>query len=421
MATGIGLLVLLLVLLAFRQHVVVILMAAAAYVHYFWGKGQISFLIEDIWIAFDSELLLAIPMFIIAGAVMTRGSIAARLIEVIRSLAEWMPGGLGLAAVLSCAIFSAISGSSVVTMLAIGSIMYPALRESGYQKHFALGSIASAGTLGIIIPPSIPLILYGIATEVSIVDLFFAGILPGVFLTLLFSVWSLWTNRSMKAVPFSVPRLAVALRRGIWSMLLPVIMLGGIYSGYFSPTEAAAAALGYGLLVELFIHREMKIGEYYGIVLSTSRMLGSLMPIVAVALSLKVLLAIDGIPQAFANWMQSMVASKFAFLVAVNLILLIVGCLIDTVSAILLLAPILIFAAKAYGIDPVHFGIIMVVNLEIGLLTPPVGLNVIVAMTAFKEKFSTVLYGILPFFLLMLTGLGVITAVPWLSLALLGK
>ncbi len=414
---ALGLLILVVGLLALRQSVILILFSAAGYIHLVWGDAQLVYLIEDIWTAMDNEVLLAIPMFIIAGAIMSRGSIAERLIELVRALTEWMPGGLGVAAIASCALFSAISGSSPATLLAVGSVMYPALLKAGYNNRFALGAITSAGTLGIIIPPSIPLIIYGIITETSIVDLFLAGLLPGLVLTAALAIYSVWANRGLARTPFSITRLQRALRQGIWSIFLPVILLGGIYSGYFSPTEAAAVAVAYALLVEVAIHREMPISAFYGIVRNTARMLGTLFPIVAVALSLKTLLAIEGVPQEFASWLQANFDSKITFLIAVNVALLLIGCLIDVISAILLLGPILFVAAQSFGIHPVHFGIIMIVNLEIGLLTPPIGLNLLVALTAFGQRFSEICRSVLPFITIMISVLLLITFVPQLSLA----
>ncbi|SFM35060.1 TRAP transporter large permease [Shimia aestuarii] len=406
-------------LLVLRQSVILILLAATAYVHLVWGDGLIVYLVEDIWTAMDNPVLLAIPMFIIAGALMSRGSIAARLIEIVRAATEWMPGGLGFATILSCALFSAISGSSPATLLAVGAIMYPALKEAGYSRSFALGSVTSAGTLGIIIPPSIPLIVYGIVTETSIVDLFLAGVIPGVLLTLVLGAYSVIINRQVRRTPFSLVRLIKALRAGVWSLMLPVILLGGIYSGFFSPTEAAAVSVGYAMLVELFIHRELGAKDFFAVGLQTAQMLGTLFPIVAVALSIKTVLAIEGIPQDFASWLQGAVSSKIAFLLVVNAALLIIGCLIDVVSAILLLGPILFVAAQSFGIHPVHFGIIMVINLEIGLLTPPVGLNLLVAMTAFREKFRDICVSVLPFIGIMIAVLLLVTFWPALSLVLL--
>ena len=415
-----GIFALVLVLLVMRQNVLVILLASAAYVHMVWGEGRLDYLAEDLWISLDNSLLLAIPMFLLAGNLMTRGSIVRRLISLAIEITKPLPGGLAVATIISCAVFSSISGSSPVTLLAVGSVMYPALLANGYSKRFALGALTSGGTLGIVIPPSIPLILYGIVTENSIADLFLAGLIPGLLITLVLAAYSLWVNRKMPAQPLDLSALKRNLREGVWALMLPVIMLGGIYSGYFSATEAAAVALAYGILVEAFVYREIKLLDAYETALDTARLLGILFPIVAVALSLKTILTIENIPDQLALWITDVTSSRVTFLLAVTALLLLVGCLFDVVSAILVLAPLLLIPAVAYGIDPIHFGVLMVINLEIGFLTPPMGLNLIVAMTAFKESFTTIVRSVLPFVFLIFGVLLVVTFVPWTALALNG-
>ena len=301
--------------------------------------------------------------------------------------------------------------SSPVTLLAVGAILYPALLENGYDRKFALGALTSGGTLGVVIPPSIPMILYGIVTEKSISDLFLAGIIPGILLTIALGSYSLIRNRHMPSLPFDMPLLMTTLKRGIFALMTPVILLGGIYTGYFSATEAAAVAVGYAMLVEVFIHRELKLQDFYGIAVETSKLFGALFPIVAIALSINLLLTTERVPQDLAEWMT--------FLLLLNVFLLLIGCLIDIGAAILMLAPILLPVAMAYGVDPIHFGIIMVVNLEIGFLTPPIGLNLIVAMTAFKENFVLICRSVLPFIAIMICVLALVVWIPELSLFLI--
>ena len=249
------------------------------------------------WGSLNNEVLLAIPMFIAAGNVMTRGSIAERLIEVMRVLTQWLPGGLAVATILSCAMFAAISGSSPVTLLAVGTILYPALLREGYSRSFSLGALTSGGTLGIIIPPSIPLILYGIVTEKSISDLFTAGIMPGLLLTAVLGIYALWFNRHLPSKSLDFLQIAEALRKGIWALLLPVVLLGGIYTGYFSATEAAAVALGYALIVEILRpSRNAGPGLLQHPRSRPAKLLGTLFPIVAVALSIKSLLTVEQVP-----------------------------------------------------------------------------------------------------------------------------
>lgn len=413
--------VLILALLVLRQSVILILIVMAGYIQLFFGDGDLTYLIDDIWTAVNRDVLLAVPMFILAGNIMTRGSIAERLIAIMRSLTQWLPGGLAVATILSCAFFAAISGSSPVTLLAVGSILYPALIEQGYDKKFALGALASGGTLGVVIPPSIPMIFYAIVTENSISDLFLAGLIPGLLLTGVLAVYSLIVNRHVERQSFEVMAVVHALKDGVFALMAPVILLGGIYSGYFSATEAAGVAVGYALIVEVFIHREIKASDFFDLSVDTARLLGTILPILAVATSVNILLTAERVPQDFAAWMTGLITDKITFLIVLNIFLLIVGCLIDIGSAILMLAPILLPAAMAFGIDPIHFGVIMVVNLEIGYITPPIGLNLIVAMTAFKESFLLICRAVLPFIVLMLIVLAVVVWIPELSLVLLER
>ena len=403
-------------LLALRQPLLVILLSIAAVVHLKWGQGKLDFIIEDMWVGLDKEVILSIPLFILCGNVMTRGSIAQRLIRILAAVTKPLPGGLAVACVLSCAVFAAISGSSIVTMLAIGSVMYPAMRQAGYDLKFTLGAIMSGGTLGIIIPPSIPMIIYALVTETSVTDLFAAGFGPGLLITLVLAAYSVWINWNMPTERFSLTEFWDAFKNGIWAALLPVILLGGIYSGYFTATEAAAVALCYAILVEVLIHRELKLGDFYGVVLETSKLGGSLFPVLAVALSLNIILTEHRAPQMLVEFMQGYITSPLTFMLLVNILLLIVGCLMTTGEAILILAPLLAPVAAAYGYDKVLFGLIMILNLEIGYLTPPVGLNLIVAMSAFKQPFGLLCRAALPFILLMMACLVIVIWQPWIAM-----
>ena len=441
--TWLGLLVLIVVLLALRQSLVLVFAVAAGYIHLFIANSKLEFLMQDFWFTVDREVLLSIPLFILAGNVMSRGSIARRLIECMRVLTAPVPGGLGIACILACAVFAAINGSSIVTMLAIGSIMYPAMVSQGYSRHFALGAVASAGTLGIIIPPSIPLILYGIMTEKNIAHLFVAGILPGLLLTTMFAGYSLVVNRNMPRQRFTSGEVVKAFNGGVFALMLPVIIIGGIYSGYFSPTESAAVALVYALIVEFLVHRRdgaadapanaglfaqvrhylgtraMNFRELIDVVLDTTRLLATLLPLLCIAGSLNTILDHSGAPKEAVAHLAQMVQDPWAMMLGINLLLLVVGCLMDAGSAILILAPLLQPLAAAKGFDAIHFGIIMIANLEIGYLTPPVGLNLIVAMAAFKESFATVCKAVVPFIGIMLVWLVLVIVFPTLSLRLL--
>ncbi len=409
------------VLIVLRQNVIVILGVLVFSLQYFWGDGVLRYVVEDAWKVAYKDVLLSIPLFLLAGAIMARGSIAERLIDLMRALTQPIPGGLALATILSCAVFAAISGSSTVTLLAVGGIMYPALLAEGYNKSFALGALCAAGTLGIVIPPSIPLILYGVMTQTSIADLFIAGLGPAFVLTVLMATYAITVNWRRARRKLNASEVGRAFMRSIFALLTPVIILGGIYSGYFTPTESAAVAVFTALIVELFIHRDMGARDVYEVVGETAKLLGTLFPILMFASALNSFFTFQQIPAMLVDLFTSTVESKLAFILATNLLLLLVGFVADIGSAILILSPLLqpMATSPEYGMDSVHFGIMMIVNLEIGYLTPPLGLNLIVAMGAFREDFWTICKAVIPFILLMLLGLGIVIAVPQLSLFLL--
>ncbi|MCB2106135.1 MAG: TRAP transporter large permease [Rhodobacteraceae bacterium] len=425
-------------LLILRQNIVVLLGVATFSAYYFWGGGELMNVVYDMWDASNREVLLSVPLYILAGTIMSQGSIAERLINLMKALTRPIPGGLAISSLLACGIFAAISGSSIVTLLAVGSIMYPALLKAGYSRAFAIGMLCAGGTLGIIIPPSIPLILYGIMTQASIADLFIAGIGPGLLLITLFILYSLainWTRD--RGDRWSLREIITAVRESIWALLTPFVILGGIYSGHFTPTESAAVAVLTAILVETLAHRHgfmnLLRGDIAGVgatctdmgrliwrvVGETSTMMGSLFPILAIALSLNVFMTYEQVPNQLVQWLTGFIDNKWMFIVLVNLFLLFVGCFLDSGSAILILSPLLPPMAQQYGMDLVHFGIMMNVNLEVGYLTPPMGINLIVAMGAFKEEFLTIVKGVVPFILIMLVALWIIALVPEITLFLI--
>ena len=406
-------------LLLLRQPVLIILAAVLLYAYIAWGDTALRFIALDAWDALNREVLLSIPLYILAGNLMSHGSMANRMVSVMREATIFIPGGLALAAVLSCAIFAAVSGSSAVTLATVGGVMYPALLAAGYSKQLALGALCAAGTLGIIVPPSIPLILYGVMTRVSIVDLFRAGIGPALVLTALMAAFVLFVSRNQGAGQFSWRRLLRALWQGAPALLMPVLVLGGIYSGYFTATEAATVAVFYTLLVQTALFREMGFRDCCQVVLRTATLIGSLFPVLMLAVCLNLFLTYQQIPEMLISSLSSWLGTAGSFWLAVNSFLLLVGSVVDIGSAILVLAPLLQPLAAGVGIDPVHFGIAMIVNLEIGYLTPPLGLNLIIAMGVFRESFWDICRAVIPFILLMLLGLAIVVLVPRLSLFLL--
>ena len=419
MLAAIGLAALVLVLFMLRQNLLVVLGMVTAYAYLVFGDGVLTNIVLDAWDALNKEILLSIPLYILAGNIMSRGVMAQRLIRMMRAISAPVPGGLAITTVLSCALFAAVSGSGTVTLLAIGPVMYPALVDSGYSKSFAIGALCAAGTLGIIVPPSIPLILYGVMTQTSIADLFIAGVGPALVLTALMSVYAILHNRKFREGRWNIRELTTSFRRGLWALMMPVLILGGIYSGYFTATESAAVAVVYAILVEVFVYREMGFSELYAVIGQTTKLLGSLFPVLMMALSLNIFLAYQQVPEMLIDSVSAQIDSPIGFLAGINLFLLAIGCVMDIGSAILILAPMLQPLAEAQGIDAVHFGIITVVNLEIGYLTPPLGLNLIVAMTAFREDFWTICRAVLPFMGVMMVGLVIVSFWPALSLFLI--
>jgi C4-dicarboxylate transporter DctM subunit len=362
--------------------------------------------------------LMSIPFFILAAELMRIGGLSDRLIELAKALIGWLPGGLAAASVLACLFFGSISGSSPATVIAIGAIMYPAMVNAGYNKYFAIGLITTAGTLGPIVPPSIALIIYGSVTGSSVGKLFAAGLLPALLIGSLLIGYSCWfsARRNYPRDPF--PTLAVigpAFKRSAWGLGLPVILLGGIYSGVFTPTESAATACLYGWLVGAVVYRTISIRDTVQILRTTGLLSGTLLLITAGASAFSWILASTGAPTQLASQVLAGTDSPVAIMLLFNLIMMVAGCFLDSASAIIILAPLMQPIAAQVGVDPIHFGIITLVNLSVGMLTPPVGLNLFVAMGIAKMTLYEVFRASLPMIVLMLVALLIITYVPVIS------
>lgn len=369
----------------------------------------------------DKPPLLAVPFFVLSGSIMSRGAIAERLVNVARAAFSGLPGGLGVATVMACMFFAAISGSSPVTVITIGGVMYPALIKAGYGERFSTGLVTSAGTLGILIPPSIPMIVYAIfASGVQVIqveDLFLAGVGPGLLIGFLLTLYCL-KDGLRRGERFSVGEGEFIERfiEGFWSLMLPVVILGGIYSGVFTATEAAAISVVYSLIVELWIHRSLKLTDLPSVVGESTVLMGSLLVIFAMAVGLNDLLAELELPEKAVHWIQQQELTPVTFMLILNGFLLIVGCLMDIMSAIMILVPLLAPMAAAYGIDPIHLGIVFIVNLELGYLTPPMGLNLFVSSSLFQKPISEVMRSVIPFMALLALALLLVTYVPTIAL-----
>jgi len=367
----------------------------------------------------DNFGIMAIPFFILAGSFLTRGGVARRMIHFTTSLVGHWPGGLGLAGVTACALFAAICGSSVATVAAIGSIILPAMVQHGFPKRFGAGVVTTSGALGILVPPSIILVLYGVSTNTSIGTLFMAGIVPGVILALMLAsvTWFIaWRNNYPRLPRASWAERLRALHDGIWGLMLVVIVLGGIYSGIFTPTEAAAVAAVYSFVITVFVYRELKLSEVPKVLLNAANLSAMLLYIITNAVLFSFLMTHEQIPQAMAAWIVEQHFSVWVFLLVVNIILLLAGNVMDPSSILLIMAPILFPLAVNLGVNPIHLGILMVVNMEVGLCHPPVGLNLYVGSGIAKMGISEITIAVLPWLFAMLIFLVMITYIPEISL-----
>jgi C4-dicarboxylate transporter DctM subunit len=363
--------------------------------------------------------LMAIPFFILAGTFLTHGGVARRMINFTVSLVGHWPGGLGLAGVVACALFAAVSGSSLATVVAIGSIILPAMVEHGFPPRFGAGVITTSGALGILVPPSIILVLYGVSTNTSIGGLFMAGIVPGLVLAAILGFVT-WLYAWRKDYP-RMPRASWAarfstFREAIWGILLVAIVLGGIYSGAFTPTEAAAVAAVYAFVIATFVYKDMPLSRVPKVLLDAANMSAMLLYIITNAVLFSFLMTSENIPQAMAAWMIGQHFSPWLFLLVVNIVLLAAGNVMEPSSILLIMAPILFPLATKLGIDPIHLGILMAVNMEVGLCHPPVGLNLYVASGIAKMGISELTIAVLPWLIAMLTFLALVTYWPTMSI-----
>jgi C4-dicarboxylate transporter DctM subunit len=374
---------------------------------------------QNLFASVNATPLLAVPFFIYAGELMGRGSVAQRLVDFVQAGVGSVRGSLGVTAVGTSAIFGAISGASAATVATVGKVMVPAMRRAGYPETFTAGLITAVGAIDVIIPPSIPMIVYGSAAEVSVARLYAAGVLPGLMIAGMLAAYVVWRAKREGfglGEAFDLKRFLHATGRSVWALGAPVIILGGIYGGVFSPTEAAAVACVYAAFVTAVIFRELGWRDILGAAASTVLFTAQILIIVACAGVFAWLLTVNQVPATVAAWLQSLNISWWMLLLAINLLLLAVGCFLDPLSAILLLSPLLVPMIKAVGIDPVHFGIVVTVNLAIGLFHPPFGINIFVAQTVLGLKLETIYRGIIPFVVIYLIALALITYIPDISL-----
>ena len=366
----------------------------------------------------DLPFLAAIPLFTFAGYVLSESDAPKRLVRLTSAMIGWMPGGLALVALAACAFFTAFTGASGVTIIALGAILYPALKHDGYGDRFNLGLVTSSGSLGLLFAPSLPLILYGVIAEVPIDNLFLAGIMPGMVMLAMLSAWSLWVNRHNRRslASFSWAEARSALRESMWEIPLPFVVLGGIYSGYLAVSEAAAVTALYVLIVEVLIHREIPIREMPRIMRASMVLVGGILVILGVSLASTNYMISAGIPQMLLEYVAGLVSSPVSFLILLLIFLLVLGAILDIFSAIVLVVPLILPIAAQYGVHEVHLGIVFLAAMQLGYMTPPVGLNLFIASYRFEKPIMEVYSATFPFLIILLFSVILIAFWPGLSL-----
>lgn len=419
--------ILLLVLVLFGAPLFAII-AAGAMLGFYAADVPLSVIATEVYRLAEMPVLVAIPLFTFAGYLMGEGGAPKRLVRLTDALIGWMPAGLAVVAILVSALFTAFTGASGVTIIALGALLYPALRQAGYRENFNLGLLTTSGSLGLLFAPSIPLILYGIIAQqmniggqVSINAMFLAGILPGLLMVGMLVIFSLWENRhrQMPLVAFDRKELFAALRESIWELPLPFVVLGGIFSGYFAVSEAAAVTAFYMLLVEVFVRKEIGLKRLPGVMRDSMVLIGAILIILGMSLATTNYLIDAEIPAEIFAFIREHVDSKLAFLILLNIFLLGLGAILDIFSALVLVVPLILPVAIEFGINPVHLGIIFLANMQIGYFTPPVGMNLFIASYRFDKTVSQLYRATLPFFFILFGAVLIITYWPQLSLAFL--
>jgi tripartite ATP-independent transporter DctM subunit len=401
-----------------------VIIAASAMLGFYSEDIDLSVISIEVYRLAEMPVLLAIPLFTFAGYLLGESQASTRLVNLTNSLLGWMPGGLAIVAIFACAMFTAFTGASGITIIALGALLYPALKQSGYNESFNLGLLTSSGSLGLLFAPSLPLILYGVVaqqmsldTPVGIDQLFLAGIFPGLLMLVMLSIYAMTQPRTInKKKPFDAKIAFEAIKAAKWEIPLPLIVLGGIYGGYFAVSEAAAVTALYVLIAEVFIIREIKLNQLTAIMRDSMVMVGGIMIIIGVSLASTNYLIDTEVPTRLFDFIQLHIDDKLTFLILLNLFLLTLGMMLDIFSAIVIIVPIILPIAVGYGIHPVHLGIIFLANMQLGYFTPPVGMNLFIASYRFNKPVMSLYKATIPFFFILLVSVLIITYWPALSL-----
>jgi tripartite ATP-independent transporter DctM subunit len=388
----------------------------------FSSQIDISTIIIEMHRMATTPVLVAIPLFTFAGYLLSESGAPKRLIRLSNAFLGWLPGGLSVIALVTCAVFTALTGATGLTIIALGGILLPAMMQGRYSENFSLGLLTTSGTLGLLFPPSLPLIIYAIVAKVRIDHLFIAGILPGILLVVLLSAFSVFRSvrTGVPKTKFNFNEVGIAIRKSLWELPLPVVVLGGIYSGYFAVSEAAAITAVYVLLAEVVIYRDIRLRQLPAIMKKSMVLVGGILIILGAAMGLTNYLIDAEIPMQLLDFFKTHIENPIFFLVVLNIFLLAVGCTMGIFSALVVVIPLLTPLAEAYGIDPIHLGIIFLANLEIGASIPPLGINLFIASMRFDKPVLQLYVASLPFIAILLLALAIITYLPWLSLVLIG-
>ena len=406
-------------LLALLGSPLFIVIAAVALLSFASVDIDISVVIIEMSRLTDTPLLLALPLFIFAGTILSESGTPKRLLKMSDLLLGWLPGGLAVISLLVCAIFTAFTGASGVTIFALGGLLFPALLKDSYSEKFSLGLITSSGSLGLLFPPSLPLILYGVIAEVRIDHLFLAGILPGMFMLVLLVAYSMHKSpRKKKQQSVSAQAIVAGLKESAWEMFLPFIVLGGIYGGFLVAGEAAAITALYVLIIEVFIYRDITLQQLPGLMVKSMMLFGGILVILAASMAATNFLVDQEVPMRLFEFIRQYISSKYTFLLLLNIFLLIVGSMLDIFSALVLVVPLIVPIARGYEVNLIHLGIIFLTNLQIGYCTPPVGLNLFLASYRFERPIIQLYSATMPFLALLMITLLIITYFPLLSLFL---
>jgi tripartite ATP-independent transporter DctM subunit len=398
-----------------------VIIAGLALLSFYGIDIDLSVVIIEMSRLSDTPLLLSLPLFIFAGTLLAESGTPGRLMRLSQVLLGWMPGGLAVVALLVCALFTAFTGASGVTIFAIGGLLFPAMVKDNYSERFSLGLITSSGSLGLLFPPSLPLILYGVISETRIDHLFLAGILPGLLMLILLVSYSMVKGADRQQRSWSkvtLKEMLAGLRESVWELPLPIIVLGGIYGGFFVASEAAAVTALYVLIVEVCIYRDIPLSRLPAIMVRSMVLFGGILVVLAASMATTNFLVDQQVPMHLFDWIRQYITSKYTFLLLLNIFLLIVGSMLDIFSALVLVVPLIIPIAEAYGVDLIHLGIIFLTNLQIGYCTPPVGLNLFLASYRFDKPVVELYRATLPFLALLMLTLIIITYFPIISLFL---